>query len=163
MENLVYITDNNLYTYYEKKSGSHTNRRCIDGSITGCGKCVGYCQYREHPGFLTKIQREEHDCINKKCSYYIPKPQRDKPEKRADITSELLRLAKQYTAKIEDLRIIRANYRDEAWIVEYVTVFGSYDFSDVEQKLQEEYHVTVIMQKLPWSFERCVELVCDRG
>ena len=64
------------YELLEKKSGSPHDRRCIDGRITGCGNCVGYCSYSEHPGFLTRKQRQEHDCIKKGCHYYIAKKDR---------------------------------------------------------------------------------------
>ncbi len=49
------------------------HRRCIDGRITGCGNCVGYCSFRDHPGYLTKDLRKKHDCIKKACNYYVPK------------------------------------------------------------------------------------------
>ena len=57
---------------FEKGASPH-HRRCIDGKVTGCGNCVGYCQFREHPGYLTKELRKQHDCIKKGCNYYIPK------------------------------------------------------------------------------------------
>ena len=69
----VYSTDISLYDRIEKQNYSRYNRRCIDGRITGCGNCVGYCQYSEHPGYLTKELRKQHNCINKKCFYYVPK------------------------------------------------------------------------------------------
>jgi hypothetical protein len=48
--------------------------RCIDGRRTNCGNCVGYCRYAGHEGFLTRQQRKEHNCIVKRCDYYLPKP-----------------------------------------------------------------------------------------
>ena len=86
-ENPIYSAEDSLYTHYEKCSKSRINRRCIDGSITGCGNCVGYCQFKGHPGFLTQKQREEHDCINKQCFYYLPKPKRSRCEKNVDISA----------------------------------------------------------------------------
>jgi len=68
---IIYSTESNTRVFFTD-SPTH-NKRCIDGSITGCGKCIGYCQFREHPGYLTKKLRKEHDCINKGCRYYIPK------------------------------------------------------------------------------------------
>jgi len=66
-----------LYTADSKsifgKNESPHHRRCIDGKITGCGNCVGFCQFRDHPGYLTKELRKEHNCIKKGCNYYIPK------------------------------------------------------------------------------------------
>ena len=57
---------------FSKNDSPHC-RRCIDGKITGCGNCVGYCQFWGHPGYLTKELRKEHNCIKKGCNYYIPK------------------------------------------------------------------------------------------
>lgn len=69
----VYRTNENIYLRMEGNAPSPHHRRCIDGKITGCGKCVGYCRYSEHPGYLTSKHRNEHDCIRKKCFYYVPK------------------------------------------------------------------------------------------
>ena len=68
-------------TYYqqmETRYGRGYNRRLIDGKITGCGKCVGYCRYENHPGFLSKEQRKRHNCIKNNCFYYIPKSKQEK-------------------------------------------------------------------------------------
>ena len=66
------------YSYFDNKQKQTHNRRTIDGSITGCGKCVGYCQFSEHSGFLTREQRKEHNCIGKGCHYYLSKPKTEK-------------------------------------------------------------------------------------
>lgn len=161
-EHLIYSTEDNRYVQYEMQSKSRINRRCIDGSFTGCGNCVGYCQYREHPGFLTQKQRKEHNCIDKQCHYYIPKPQRMKQEKSENLSSVLLASAKQFEEVVDDLCIINACCNEGTWVIGYVTVFGQYDFSDMEQKIQRETGITVIMKKLDYGFERCVDLICSR-
>lgn len=61
------------YELLEEQCHSKFDRRCIDGRIRGCGKCVGYCKNVDHPGFLTRDQRKEHDCIGKGCHYYVSK------------------------------------------------------------------------------------------
>ena len=58
--------------YFSVDNSPH-HRRCIDGKVTGCGNCVGYCKFHEHPGYLTKNLRKQHDCIKKGCNYYVPK------------------------------------------------------------------------------------------
>ena len=60
-------------------SGKPHIRKCIDGTITGCGKCVGYCRFRDHPGYLTKELRKDHDCIKKGCRYSEPKQKPSAP------------------------------------------------------------------------------------
>ena len=161
-DNLIYTTENNLYIQYEQQSNSRINGRCIDGSLTSCGNCVGYCQYREHPGFLTKKQRKEHDCINKRCCYYLSKPEKPRQEKVDDISSILLRVARESAKGIDDIQILNARRECETWVIGYITVFGQYNFSDIEQKMHDAFGVPVIMKKLDYSFERCVELICRR-
>lgn len=70
---VIYSTSNNDYNNYENKHLTPHHRRCIDGKTTGCSKCVGYCKFREHPGFLTRELRKRHDCLKKGCYYYVPK------------------------------------------------------------------------------------------
>ena len=70
---VLYISPAVTYRSYEAKMQQPHRRRCIDGKITGCGNCIGYCQYREHPGYLTKELRKQHNCIKKGCRYYLPK------------------------------------------------------------------------------------------
>ena len=158
--NVVYTSEVNLYAEYEKRSQSRTVRRCIDGKLTGCGNCVGYCQYTEHPGFLTQKQRQEHDCINKKCNYYIPKPHAPKLETPEDDSAIILQLAQQSVADVDDLRIMNAHRNGQTWIIGYITVFGNYNFTAIEEQIQKKAGVAVCMQKLNYSFERCVELIC---
>lgn len=61
------------YSDYDKPYKSKFNRRLINGKITNCGNCVGYCQCAEHPGFLTREQRKQHNCIVKECFHYLAK------------------------------------------------------------------------------------------
>ena len=56
-------------------------RQCIDGSITGSNKCVGFCSYYGHSGFLTADLRRQHDCLGKQCTNYIPKHKNKKKER----------------------------------------------------------------------------------
>lgn len=74
MDSRVYTDADFSYAAYNKPyRGNAHQRRCIDGKVTGCGNCVGYCTYSEHEGFLTRELRKKHDCIGKACFYYRPK------------------------------------------------------------------------------------------
>ena len=159
-ENYTFTSQNNLYFHFEKQSKSRVNRKCIDGTVTGCGNCVGYCRYREHPGFLTKEMRKEHDCIKKQCYHYLPKPQQTKSEKRQDLSTVLFNLAKRLSAGMDDFRIINISETDSGWTIGYITVFGQQDFSDMERAIKKASGVQVVMRKLDYSFDRCVELIC---
>ena len=72
MLDFVYSTCENRYEKFEENCKNH-ERRCIDGRITGSNKCVGYCQYEMHSGFLTKELRKQHNCLGKGCFYYVQK------------------------------------------------------------------------------------------
>lgn len=150
------------YEMFECRHGDSKVRKCINGRNTGCGNCVGFCKFAGHPGYLTQDLRREHDCLNKHCHYYLPKPQRQRTEKSKDISSLILSLAKQSVSDIEDLRIMNTRFEDRICVIGYITVFGQYNFSDVEQKIEKMSGVPVTMQKLDYSFERCVELMCSR-
>ena len=155
-------TENNRYLNYEKQSKSRINRRCIDGTVTGCGNCVGYCQYREHPGFLTENLRKEHDCINKQCYYYIAKPQRTKIEKNKDISIVLMDLARKLSADIDDFRVINAYQTEIGWVIGYITVFSKQSYSNIANAIQKTVGIQVMMKKMNYTFERCVELICEK-
>ncbi len=64
------------YRLMEKRAGTGHERRLINGRITGCGNCVGYCRYEDHSGFLTRDLRKEHNCLGKQCRYYLGKPKK---------------------------------------------------------------------------------------
>lgn len=70
---IVYSTGQMGYSSIEQTQKSPHHRRCINGQITGCGNCVGYCSFHEHPGYLTQQLRKEHNCIKKGCHYYRAK------------------------------------------------------------------------------------------
>ncbi len=61
------------YEFYERREKTEFTRRCINGKITGCGKCVGFCKCDLHPGFLTRALRQKKNCIKKGCVYYVRK------------------------------------------------------------------------------------------
>jgi hypothetical protein len=43
----------------------------INGTISDVEKRVGFCRHRIHLGYLTKRLMEEHECIEKKCPFFI--------------------------------------------------------------------------------------------
>ena len=148
------------YEKYELLSRSLYNRRCIDGKVSGCGNCVGYCKYKEHPGFLTDKLRESHNCIGKECDYYVArertKVQKAKKNKRSD---SILQLVKKYVAAIDDIRIMNSRYDKGRCIIDYVSVFGDFNLSDIEKSLSDNTGYPVKMNRLNYSFDICVELI----
>lgn len=75
MESFIYSTCEDEYEQFEKRCKNH-ERRCIDGRLTGSNKCVGYCKFEGHPGFLTKELRKRYNCLGKGCNYYVGKPKK---------------------------------------------------------------------------------------
>ncbi len=70
-DNYLHLSDMRYSVFDLSSSNANHTRRCIDGKITGSGKCVGYCTFYEHEGFLTRQLRQEHDCLKKGCRYYV--------------------------------------------------------------------------------------------
>ena len=79
MDRQLFFASATTYNTYESHKNTPHHRKCIDGKITGSGKCVGYCEFRDHPGYLTKELRRKHNCIKKGCNYYVPKEKQDVP------------------------------------------------------------------------------------
>lgn len=52
------------------------NRRCIDGHITGSNKCIGYCTFSQHTGFITEKIALKKSCREHGCWYFIAKPEK---------------------------------------------------------------------------------------
>lgn len=73
MDKIVYSTYSDRCYIFECVDSFNHTIKCINGRVTGSNKCVGYCQYEGHPGFLTKELRKQHNCIGKECYYYIQK------------------------------------------------------------------------------------------
>lgn len=133
--------------------------RCINGQITGSSACVGYCQYCEHPGYLTKELRKQHNCIQKECRYYVPKPKEQTGDTEQVLTDKLMRFAQQAVSDIEDMRILRVFRESNVWVVKYITVFSTPIFSSIEQSLQKIAGAPVFMEREEYDFDRCVRLM----
>lgn len=150
-----------LYEQMENKCRSKYERRCIDGKITGCGNCVGYCQYSEHPGFLTAKQRDKHDCINKQCFYYIAKERTARKRNISfSIDSGLIAFAEKYTKELEGMKILRAeNKNGRCWSLKYITITDDYPVKEIEIELSNETGYDIKLEKLNYSFDVCAKLL----
>ncbi len=150
----------NLYSYWESRSPSQYTRKCIDGSVTGCNKCVGYCQYAGHPGFITQKHRLAHRCIEKNCFYYIGKPCREKTiQKVKSSCAQILTMAEQYTQHMDGIKVIDAIQEKGCWQICYVTITKECSFNSIEGNLSQELNCDIIFTKLNYDFGRCVQLI----
>lgn len=149
------------FKYYENKSGSKYNRRCIDGKMTGCGNCVGYCQYIGHSGFLTKEQRKEHNCIEKCCIYYLPKIKQEKTRKLTDNRqNEVFDIANNLISKYEGMRIINVSRNQSGrWLVNYISITNGYSIVAIENKISMIIGESIKMVNLNYDFDYAAHLI----
>lgn len=162
MTDSVYSTSTNKYAIYEKRSHSKYNRRCIDGSITGCGSCVGYCQYEGHPGFLTEKHRSEHNCIGKGCFYYVEKPQRRKADKKQTTLPDVAGMVAQIVRDFDGMRVMKADFSDNGqWVVHYITISNDYPLKSIAETVKEELGILISWHNLNYSFDKCVSLIME--
>ena len=149
------------YFYYDSKQNHTHDRRTIDGTITGCSKCLGYCQYSEHSGFLTKEQRKEHNCIGNGCHYYLPKPKTAKVKtSRKNNTTEIIKKSSEVIASLEGIKIIRAEEITQGgWKLKYVTLTNDYSIADLEKLISSVLGQKAVMQRLNYDFELAAQLI----
>ena len=149
------------YSYFDRKQNHTHNRRTIDGTITGCSKCVGYCQFSEHSGFLTEEQRKEHNCIGKECYYYLSKPKTEKvkPPRKSN-TTEIIKKSSEVIANLEGIKIIRAEESTQGgWKLKYVTLTNDYSIADLEKLISSVLGQKAVMQRLNYDFEIATQLI----
>ncbi len=162
MNTRVYTTENNQYEHFEKLSPSSFTRRCIDNTITGSNKCVGYCQYSGHPGFLTDKQRKEHNCIGKQCYHYLPKPQKNKHLQKTiiDQSKTVLSTIRRLMLDNEGIRVLRVeNHNINRYAAFYVTITNECELSSYETRVQRELGVEIDFVRLDYDFDKCVALL----
>ena len=149
------------YSYFDNKQKQTHNRRTIDGTITSCGKCVGYCQFSEHSGFLTKEQRKEHNCIGKGCHYYLSKPKTEKVKSsRKNTTNEIIQKSSKVISDLEGIKIIRAEEITQGgWKLKYVTLTNDYSIVDLEKLISSVLGQKAVMQRLNYDFEIAAQLI----
>lgn len=153
------------YSEYEKRCGESHNRKCIDGTITGCGKCVAFCRYWQHPGYLTDKLRNEHKCVEKGCFYYISKSKHKNPKKSLssdDCEKRVIEAAELETYEMEGVRIMNAvQSEDSGWTVYYVAI-ADYELEVTSEAVSERVGIKVQFQKLDYEFEIAANLVMNK-
>lgn len=151
------------YTYYDSRYPNTYSRRCIDGSTVGCNKCVGYCQYEGHEGFLTEKHRKAHDCLGKECFHYLPKPRAERRAKMDTCTTATLKDGvAEILTKFEGLRPMHIEL-DTAGIclIEYITISNAYIIPEIEREISNLLGKPAKMVKLDYDFDRVVQLLLN--
>ena len=154
------MTCSNTYASYEVPYRSTYNRKCINGKITGCGNCVGYCTYNMHPGFLTKELRKEHDCINKGCYYYIAKPPKQETSSITEnSTQDILSFAKHSTTISEGVMFMRVDKQSsDNYTIYYITITKDFMLTKLKEEIESKFTCNIDFIELPYSFDVCEEL-----
>lgn len=149
------------YAYYDSRQKSPHHRRCIDGCVTGCGNCVGYCTYEGHSGFLTEQLCKEHNCIEKGCYYFLPKPKQERiPSNKNCVSDNIISIAAELTESLEGMKILRATKNSNGqWKIKYVTISDMYPIKTIENQISEAVGETVIMINLNYDFEVAAKLI----
>jgi len=154
------ITTNEYNTFDSKKNSNH-NRKRIDGIITGRGKCVGYCKYINHPGFLTDDLRTKQKCLDKKCIYYIPKPKKNLRINAVKNNEQenILALSMSLTKDMEGMKIMRVNReKDGGWTIFYISI-SNYCFNATSRIIEEKTGNKVKFVDLRYNFEIAADLI----
>jgi len=159
MDNIVYSTETNRYNLYEKAERSRFERRSIDGTIVGCSKCCGYCQYEEHPGFLTEKQMKEHACLKKQCYHFIQKPPRPAKQKNSK-PSVIFDFVEKKLSNIDGIKVMRINNKDSSCVAYFVTITNEYNFDDCIFEAKEKYDVSLSFVRLDYDFDVSAKIIC---
>ena len=144
------------YGELELQCGDRITRRCINGKLTSAGKCVGYCCYEEHEGFLTEPLRREHCCLEKCCFYYIPKePGRIRlPKQRMPDHREILTAANEALASYEGIKALCVEREGKrGWVVRYAAVTNEYGEEEIREVVEKAMgaEVRVVRAEYDWD------------
>lgn len=163
MNEIVYSSAESKNSLFACENPSADTKRSINGSIVGCSKCVGYCQYSGHPGFLTAEQRKQHNCIHKSCNYYLSKPKKQREPLASDFdrSSLIFSLIKQIVAD-EGVKVIKVQCIDyNEYTAFFVTITNEYSFAECANRIYDDIGTTVKFIKLNYDFNTCVALLCE--
>ncbi len=162
------MMNNELFYNTSKQNGSLAykqtdfTRRCIDGSVVGCSKCVGYCAFCEHPGFLTEKLRKKHDCLGKECFHYIAKPAKEKHyTKTLNLSNELLSYVQKEIDLNEGLKVIRVELdQSNSYKAYFVAITNHFCLDRYVSSAKERFGANLVFERLNYDFEVCASLIC---
>lgn len=148
------------YNMIEKNYYTGTyDRRCIDGSIHGCSSCKGYCNFKDHPGYLTAKMIAEKHCIEKGCHYFVGKSKRQRQPKGTSIDREIIAAASAALSPFEGLKVTKAK-QDEtgSWTLYYAQI-ADYDSGRLRESLSAHCDFDFSLSRIPCDFDTATRLV----
>ncbi len=156
----TYVSAYEEYQKLEERYGDGYNRKCIDGRITGCGKCVGFCKYAGHSGFLTERHRLTHQCVEKGCKYYTPKPGKIRMIMPIpDPEQALQSLVRKAVSDMDGLKVTRIHHDNGSWIANYVTISNEYDLVEAEKAVRRQSGLRFSFHRLNLDFDTCARII----
>ena len=147
------------YRFFDMQCKDKFNRRLIDGQITGCGNCDGYCQYSGHSGFLNKKQIEQHKCVEKGCFYFLQKQKSNNKTIKDNLSSEILSSAKKKAENLEGVKLLKAEMVNDICQINYITITNVFLLKGLDEFLIKKYGIQVKFRKLEYDFDRVVEIM----
>lgn len=153
--------ETSLYREIEKKTIRNFNLCCIDGSVHGCGKCVGYCSYKGHTGFLTPEMQKARQCVEKGCYYHHSKPatQKRMHDNNKVLQKRILSIAQAAAEAMEGLRVTRVAIKANSYCVVYYAAIASYDVSSVAEEIAANTGFQICMKQIPCDFNVAAAIV----
>lgn len=158
-----------MITYQTVESHCRTNdhsRKCINGKYTGCNKCVGYCQYEGHPGYLNEQLRRDHQCLEKNCFYYLDKiktskSKEDSCSKYKDDFEKLtiLDTIKDKYSSLEGIKFLKSVPNNNGYTILYVTLSNAYPINNMQIEVSESIGRSIVFQKLDYDFDEIVNII----
>lgn len=156
----VYAVRAAQYTVFEKQSRSKYERRCINGNVVGPCKCVGYCRFDGHPGFLTDKLRHQHDCIRKQCNYYIPKIKNMPVHKKGKAATPIFSIIEEKVKPFEGMRILHIEQSGPSNVeLSYITISNEYPLALIAAEVEKEHGIQIQWKRLNYSLENCIRLI----
>ena len=153
-----------MYSAFEKyNSPSEYTRRCINGNIVGCNKCVGYCQFEGHSGFLTNQQRQQHDCIGKECRYYIAKPKKHRYTVSGlkEQINAVLAFAQRTIDVNSGVKVVRVEAdNSDKYKAYFVAITNDLHFETYSKVFFAKFNADIEFVRLNYDFETCAALIC---
>lgn len=157
--------EQSFYRERERESIKGYNLRCIDGTIHGCGKCVAFCSYEQHSGFLTPEMERARGCKEKGCFYHYPKPLAEKRKKNSvpRMMKQIIDVSIEVTSDMEGLRVMRASLEPGGGWVVYYAAISHYDVKAVEEAICDLTGCQVSMRQINCGFDVAAALIMGKS
>lgn len=149
------------YDDFNYRFGTPSHKKCIDGRFTGSNKCCAFCNYAGHPGYLTKDHIERHECIEKKCLYYIEKI--NKPSiKKTDVNKELFHTIEAIilneTSDYDGFKLMGLRWEGASVVINYVSI-AEYNLNFIAKKIENDINITVRFNMIKCDYVQAIGLI----